>query len=295
MLSLLSRAESLSSTLPPLLAEAEQVAMTVAQGIHGRRRVGQGDSFWQYRAYQPDDPATLVDWRQSARSDKLFVRQTEWEAAQTVWLWRDASASMNYHSATSWPRKHRRASLIVLALAVLLIRGGERVALLDGSLPPVGGRTALMRLATLLDQTRRKADESKAGDSLPDSAPVPRHAQVLLAGDFFAPLETIDAAVRRLSGQGARGVLLQVCDPAEETFPFKGRIRFRGPEDEGELVVRRAEDMGDAYRARLKAHNDGIRAIAQAASWPFISHRTDASPQAALLSLYTALSQQGTR
>lgn len=289
MLSLLSRAEALSSTLPPLLVEAERVAATIAQGIHGRRRVGQGDSFWQYRAYQPDDPAALVDWRQSARSDKLFVRQTEWEAAQTVWLWRDASPSMNYHSTTTLPRKRDRASLILLALAVLLTRGGEHIALLGGALPPGGGRASLIRLAAAFDASRQ------SGASHPPPSAVSRYGHVILAGDFFAPLEDIEASVRQLVGQGGHGVMVQVCDPAEESFPFRGRVRFRGPEGEGETIVRRAEDLQQAYTARLQAHTEGLRAIAEAAGWLFVTHRTDQPPQAVLLALYAAFSQGGRR
>src|SRR3546814_6131026 len=78
------RAEQLAATLPPLLVAAERVAATVAQGVHGRRRVGQGETFWQYRHYDFGDQPQSIDWRQSAKSDMVFVRQMEWEAAQSV-------------------------------------------------------------------------------------------------------------------------------------------------------------------------------------------------------------------
>ena len=93
------RAEEAAAALPPLLVAAERVAATVAQGVHGRRRVGQGETFWQFRQYQPGDAASRIDWRESAKSQRLYVRETEWEAAQSVWLWRDGSASMDYTSA----------------------------------------------------------------------------------------------------------------------------------------------------------------------------------------------------
>src|SRR5512146_2442855 len=93
------RAEELAAALPPLLVAAERVAATVAQGVHGRRRVGQGESFWQFRQYEPGDSLQRIDWRESAKSERLFIRQTEWEAAQSVWAWRDFSPSMNYASS----------------------------------------------------------------------------------------------------------------------------------------------------------------------------------------------------
>ena len=124
------RAEQLAARLPPLLVAAERVAATVAQGVHGRRRVGVGETFWQFRPYQPGDAAGRIDWRQSARSAQLFLRDQEWEAAETVWLWVDASGSMAYRSAARLPTKQDRATLLVLALASLLTRAGERIALL---------------------------------------------------------------------------------------------------------------------------------------------------------------------
>ena len=99
------------------MVAAERVAATVAQGVHGRRRVGQGESFWQFRPFLPGDALTRIDWRQSAKSDRDFVRETEWEAAQTVCLWRDGSPNMRWHSAGATTEKAARAELLLLALA----------------------------------------------------------------------------------------------------------------------------------------------------------------------------------
>ncbi|MBI5164695.1 MAG: DUF58 domain-containing protein [Magnetospirillum sp.] len=279
-------AQALASRLPPLLVAAERVAATVAAGVHGRRRTGSGDSFWQFRRYQPGDAASAVDWRQSAKADRLFVRENEWAAAQTVWLWRDPSPSMDWASAAALPAKRERAELLLLALAALLLRGGERVALPASGIGPTSGAAALERLGTAL------AVEAVAATALPQPAGLPRHAEAVLLSDFLLPLEAVEAAVRALAAAGTVGHLLQVLDPAEETLPFSGRIRFAGLEDEGATVVRRAEDVRDAYRARLLAHRDGLAAIARAAGWSFAVHHTDASPQTALLALHARLGER---
>ena len=83
----LHQAENLADLLPPLLIEADRVAQAVIQGVHGRRRAGVGETFWQFRAYDQGDAASRIDWRQSARTDKLFVREREWEAAQSAYIW----------------------------------------------------------------------------------------------------------------------------------------------------------------------------------------------------------------
>ena len=283
-----NRAETLALRLPPLLVAAERVAATVAQGVHGRRRVGTGETFWQFRRYQQGDAATAIDWRQSAKSQPVFVRENEWEAAQSVWLWRDASPSMDWRSDPSLPTKCDRAELLTLALASLLVRGGERVALLGTGVAPSSGRHMVARLALHLTERQGRPE----GDGLPTPEPLPRHAQVVLAGDLLSPLPDIQAALSRLSGRGLRGHLLQVLDPAEETLPFEGRVEFRGLEGEDRLLVPRVEGLRDAYLERLAAHRDGLAALARAAGWSFATHRTDRPPQTALLSLYAAMAPE---
>jgi uncharacterized protein (DUF58 family) len=279
-----NQARRLAERLPPLLVAAERIAATVAAGAHGRRRTGPGETFWQFRRYQAGDSAAAIDWRQSARGERLFVRETEWAAAQTVWLWCDGSASMAWRSERDLVEKGERAQLLALALAALALKGGERVAALGGGLPPTAGAGALERLARAFDDCRA------APVALPS-----RHGEAVLFSDFLAPLEETEALVRRLAAAGVAGHLLQVLDPAEETLPFTGRVRFAGLEGEGEQLVRRAEDLRDGYARRLAAHRDGVAAIARGFGWSFAVHHTDQPPQAALLALHMRLSAPGRR
>ncbi len=278
------RAEALGARLPPLLVAAQRVAATVAQGVHGRRRVGQGDSFWQYRPFVPGDSVTRIDGRASGKSDRSYVRETEWEAAQTVCLWRDGSASMDWRSTTALPLKRERADVLLLALAALLLRGGERVRLIGGPVRSRGGRAAL-------DGLEEALNEMPAAD-LPALAPLPRHARVVLIGDFLSPLPTIATVVESFAAIPVTGHLLQLLDPAEALLPYDGRVRFRGLEREADAVVPRVAGIRPGYAAALAAQQDGLQALCRAAGWTFGMHRTDHPPEAALLSLYTALSPQ---
>jgi uncharacterized protein (DUF58 family) len=256
--------------------------------VHGRRRVGQGDSFWQFRRFVSGDPIGRIDWRQSAKSgrpvpDGWFIRETEWEAAQTVCLWRDASASMRWRSRLAPVEKRERAGLLLLALASLLLRGGERVTMISPGARPIAGRAGLDRLAESL--TAGADDDA----GLPPLVPLPRHARVVLLGDFLSPLADIQAAVGRLAAIPVSGYMLQVLDPAEADLPYAGRIRFRGLEREGDTLIPRVEGVRDEYARRLKAQQEGLAAICAAAGFGFGIHRTDHSPEAALLGLYIAL------
>jgi uncharacterized protein (DUF58 family) len=278
------RAEQLAERLPPLLVAAERVAATVAQGVHGRRRVGVGETFWQFRPYQQGDSTTRIDWRQSARSNQLFLRDQEWEAAESVWLWADGSPSMAYRSAPSLPTKDDRALLLVLALASLLIRAGERVALLGSGRRPVGGRAGMM---SFCEQLIGQQDDA---DNLPVGQQLPRYARIVMVSDFFTDLDELKTRLRGFVGLGVRGHLLQVIDPAEEDLPFSGRVRFDDVErGESTALIGDVDSVRARYQRRFRAHIDGVRDVGRSLAWTAALHRTGRPPEPALLGIYNAL------
>jgi uncharacterized protein (DUF58 family) len=275
-------AEALGASLPPLLVDAERLAAAVSLGVHGRRKAGMGESFWQFRRYRPEDASTAIDWRQSAKSQHLFVREREWEAAQSVWFWCDSSPGMQF--ASGKVTKAERAKLLALALASLLVRGGERVALFGDGHAPASSRAALRRIGhTLLDLPPSDA-------ALPPDSAITKNAQFVWFGDFLSPLDDIEITLRRLSRSAVAGQLVHIIDPAEEDFPFAGRTRFedaRGAESE---TIGRAETIASAYRNRFKAHAEAVGLLARRLGWTHIMHRTDRSPQTALVALYADMS-----
>lgn len=279
------RAETLAASLPPLLAAAERVAATVVQGVHGRRRVGLGETFWQFRPYEPGDRPQLIDWRQTAKSDRVFVRDLEWEAAQSVWLWRDGSGSMSWRSVEARDSKQQRAELLLLALAALLLRGGERIAALGSGAVPGGGRPALLRMALSLEREMAKTA------NLPPQEILPRYGRLVLFSDFLAPLEEIAGLVRQHASRGIRGHLIQILDPAELSFPYAGRLLFEGLEGEGSWLISRSESVRGAYLKRLERQRLGLAELARRFSWTYSMHRTDRSPEGALLQLYQLIAE----
>ncbi len=274
-------ASALGGGLPALLIEASRVAETMLQGTHGRRRVGLGESFWQFRAYEQGDAATRVDWRQSAKGDRLYVRETEWEAAHSLWLWRDTSASMDYASSGTLPTKRLRADLLLLALANLALRGGERVGLLGQA--PVNTQSGFERFAAGMDVV------PPGPADLPPALHLRRHSTLILFGDFLGPLGEIAEAIGRLAVQGVGGIIVQILDPAELSLPFTGRVRFEGVEGEAAEVVPRAERVAEQYRERLAAQQQGLERIALQSGWRIVLDRTDRGALQSLMPLHQIL------
>ena len=280
---LLADAQRVAGPLPDLLVGALHVAASMAVGLHGRRRVGQGDAFWQFRPYIAGDAPQTIDWRRSARGNDVFVRQFEWEAVQSVWLWRDASASMDYASAPGRQTKRNRADVMALALAQLLIRAGERVSIIGAGSRSGHGRTRMESLANDL------AYGAAASDTLPTAIPLPAHAEVVLFSDFLDPIDAVAPKLTALAQRAITGYLVHIIDPAEETLPFDGRVQFQGVETDTQTLVPRVDRVRGDYQARFTAHRDAIADLARSIGWTTIQHRTDQPPQHALLALHQAL------
>jgi uncharacterized protein (DUF58 family) len=275
-------ARSLAARLPDLLVAARRIAANVLLGLHGRRHPGPGETFWQFRPYMPGEPARQIDWRRSARDHHLYVREREWEASQTVWLWADLSPSMDFKSRLSATTKIDRAVILMLALADMLGRGGERVGV-PGLIEPRMGRDRADRIADLL----ARADLSQ---DWPKLDRVGRFSEVVMLSDCLTEPDLLGERLRSVAGRGANLHLLQIFDPAEETFPYEGRLEFRDPESGETWLTERAGGLRDQYRARLEAHRDMIRGFARQAGFSFAVHHTDRPAAEGLLFLQTRLS-----
>ncbi|MGG7565263.1 DUF58 domain-containing protein [Rhodovulum sp. DZ06] len=285
-------AERISGALPPLLAEAERLAASVAAGVHGRRRAGPGESFWQYRQAMPGDPATAIDWRRSGRSDHMFIREMEWEAAQTVAIWADLSRGMNWKSDMAPRTKRQRAALLSMALSVLLVRGGERVSLLSTDAEaPRSGETQLTRIALALAEEGGRMTAAMTEDDFgaPPRAPMVRGGKAVFFSDFMGPREDALAALRNASDRGVQGAFVQIVDPAEEAFPFDGRLVLTSAGGSVDFETHRARGLREMYKKKLAERRDELSDACRAAGWRFEIHRTNESPRKALLWLYGAI------
>ncbi|WP_062203805.1 DUF58 domain-containing protein [Aureimonas sp. AU12] len=278
----LLRARQRAALLPDLLVEARRVVATVTTGWHGRRRRGAGENFWQFRPFVDGEPVSRIDWRRSARDDSVYLRDREWEAAQTVWLWADPSPSMLFQSADKLVSKESRALVLVLALAELLSRSGERIGY-PGVLDPISARNTAERIAAALMSNR-------PGAGFPDVDRFRRFSEVVLVGDFLDPmdeiLERIDAAAQR----GVRGHVVQIADPAEVAFPYHGRTEFRDPETGAKITAGRAETIREDYRTLFDARRATLADHCRHVGWSHVFHVTDRRASEPLIAVHGRLS-----
>jgi uncharacterized protein (DUF58 family) len=279
---LAQRGEAQSLALPPLLVKAEKIAATVILGVHGRRAAGPGESFWQYRPYGTGDSTQRIDWHRSAQSDRVYIRENEWESANTLWLWANCGPRMNFRSKLAPVTKLERAQILALALASLASRAHERVGALGSDRPAGNGRLSLLRVAETL------TTPNDAG--LPIISARHKRAGAVLISDFLEPLEELKTKFTTMASANLRGHLLMIADPAEETLPYDGRVEFLGLDQPHKYLAPKVQDLRSRYIAAYQAHRDGVRLLAKSLGWSFTLHHTDASPVQSLLPLHMLIS-----
>jgi uncharacterized protein (DUF58 family) len=275
---------TLAASMPRLILESRKIAATVIHGLHGRRRPGSGENFWQFRRFVSGEEARRIDWRRSARDDHLYVREREWEAAHTIWIWPDRSPSMSFASRLARDSKLERTLVVTFALAEVLVEAGERVGL-PGLMRPTGSRAVIDRMAESMihDPTERT--------SLPAGFAPASLSEIVVLSDLWSPIEEIRSILTQLSSNGSQGHLVQIVDPAEETFPYSGRIEFTEPEGAGEVTAGRAENWRKDYEARLARHRAEIRAETARLGWSFTIHRTDRPANELLIALHARIGE----
>lgn len=278
----LMEAVKLAAAIPGLLLDADKVAQSFRRGAHGRRRAGQGESFWQFRPYVAGDASRDVDWRQTAKRDAVFIREKEWEAAQAIWLYRDASASMRFSSSKKHPQKFDYAEILLLALSLAMLESGERVGLLNTSLKAQSGHAAVAQLAARLPEQRFLGEGARA---------LAAQSHVAIISDFYFPFEELAVFCESLAARHIRGTLVQIVDPAEKDLPYDGRVRFQDIES----AVERTHDIAEVgsiralYQQKFLAHQEKIKNISASLGWRFEAVVTDVPPQETLARLYHAM------
>ena len=279
-------AEKAAAAFPGLLIAAERIADTVIHGVHGRRRAGPGEDFWQFRPYSPGDAAHRIDWRRSAKRNRLFVRENEWAATNTLWSFVSAAPGMQFKSDFSTTTKHDRAAILALALSILATKAGERVASLGSPVTPGHSRGTLNQLAHWFESQPELPDRP----GLPVGQALPKFATCVLLADFLDPIEQIRESFHAIAASDVKGHVVQVFDPVEETFPFEGRTEFVDTSSLNKIVIGKAQSLRQAYTKKLSVHRAALRDLTKSLGWSFTVHHTDQSANKMLMSLHNLIS-----
>ncbi|CBI75986.1 conserved protein of unknown function [Bartonella clarridgeiae 73] len=250
-----------AANMPYFLLQASRLANTLITGRHGQHKRGNGENFWQFRPYVQGESITHIDWRRSARDEHTYLREREWEMTQTVWIWPDQSASMQYCSCFSKISKGNHAIILSLALAKLLAKSGEHIAI-PGLMAPTISSNVMERMALAL--TNHQVE-----NSFPNFSIVTRFSQVIIMSDFLDHPEKIIDHLTVLATKQVNAHLIEVTDPAEEHFPYTGHIEFFDPETKEKLLVRKAENLRKNYHKLYQERRQKLTEFCSHQGWTY--------------------------
>ena len=277
-------AEELSNKIPSLYVKADRIANTIWEGMHNRNKDGLGDNFWQFRKYEYGDPAHLIDWKKTAKSNETFIQEKELQTLQNFVIWRDTSRSMNFRSSESIDTKLYRANLFTLTLTIILSKSGENIVL-------NGLKTELLKGGNAVNFVSNQINE-KVTDSFkssPNINEIKNNSDVILIGDFLNNINETEKTIKELSNRGINGIIIQILDPAERFFPYKGRINFNGLEGEKNILIGKAESVRNDYKKAIKIHIEKLEKLTTSYSWKYILDNSDQDASISLQNICNTL------
>ena len=278
------KAEELSNKIPSLYVKADRIANTIWEGMHNRNKDGLGDNFWQFRKYEYGDPAHLIDWKKTAKSNETFIQEKELQTLQNFVIWRDTSRSMNFRSSESIDTKLYRANLFTLTLTIILSKSGENIVLNGLKSKLLKGGNAVNFVS---NQINEKVTDSYK--SRPNINEIKNNSDVILIGDFLNNINETEKTIKELSNRGINGIIIQILDPAERFFPYKGRINFNGLEGEQNILIGKAESVRNDYKKAIKIHIEKLEKLTTSYSWKYILDNSDQDASISLQNICNTL------
>jgi uncharacterized protein (DUF58 family) len=286
----LVEATALAARLPDLLLESRLIANTVAHGLHGRRRPGPGETFWQFRRFQFGEPAKRIDWRRSARDDTLVCAREGMGSRPhrlagrsishrpcfsiPIWGW---SPRLTVQSCWHWPQP-------------ICWSEPAREWACPAFSTPTGSRNASERMAHALSQLLASGRPEDLA-AIPEPSGMTRFSELVVLSDLYDPVVDIEARAAAVAGAGVSGHFVSIWDPIETEFPYTGRMEFRDPESRMKLVLGRAETVRDAYHDRLEERNRRLQRLSDRIGWSLLRTNTGRPAVEALLKLHQRLSE----
>ncbi len=224
------------------------------RGQHAQNRGGAGHDFWQYREFQPGDHARDADWRQSARTDRVLIRQKEKETQKKSTIWLQNDSDMHFGGSKGSFTKYETGAVIALTLNMMGQEHHDIVTLSGVGAVPSDDLTHILA----------DADYAPSPDDLPGQ-------ELTLIGDFTAAMQTLEDDLFKAIPPHKKVTLLQILDPLELDLPFSGRTIFERMQNREHVLS--VETIRAIYKDRLAQHCALLSDLCRERNWTYLQIR----------------------
>lgn len=249
------------------IKDLELRARILAQGaIHGHHNSslrGVGVEFNQFRAYEPGDELSKIDWKLFARSDRYYVREAEQESALNVWSIIDTSGSMHEQSQQGLWHKLSFAQSLVAAIGFLAHQQGDAIGLLGVNnqelnyLQASNGQRHYHQYLLTLDGLLAQKQFADWNEFAPYVVKARQHSLVILVSDFYQQQDEIIGLIESLSNAHCQVLAIQLETEDEASFNYSGVIEFVERESQRKQKVT-AEAIRDDYLTNRASFNQQL-------------------------------------
>tara|TARA_B100001057_G_scaffold376474_1_gene381626 strand:+ start:20 stop:856 length:837 start_codon:yes stop_codon:yes gene_type:complete len=275
MKTLIQKAKKISTKLPKMkISSNKSVSQDLGDSKDNKK--GSGEEFWDFREYRIGDPLKMIDWRKSSKSDKLFIKNNENESSKNVWFWVNKNVSMNFRNYSNLDTKYERALIIGLILVDIFLKSGEKVGVIGSELGLQKGQNKFIPIASELINKSTKLNETR----------IKKNDIVFIISDFLEKKDKIKNNLLGITKNSYLGLLIQVLDPAEKNFPFKGRNRFFDPVSGLHKLFNKSENMQNKYKNEVIIHQSKIYQMCSKFGWKFFTNTTNQSYESLILKIY---------
>ncbi len=248
----------------------KRLADSLSYGTDRSPFLGAGIEFVQSRPYQWGDPIRSIDWRVTARTGRIYVKEYEAPKRMEAYFLIDTSASMTVTSLR--PSKYALAVHVAGGLALACLERVSPVGVVG-----VGGRD--LRIAPSLSKSQilqwlhklrnyRFDEPTTLSRRVAELSPsLKSRCLVVVFSDLH---DTSALPTLKQLAQQHDVVVLQFCDPAEKGLRGVGFLRAREAETGRQFITRGRTQWLDDEQVRQELKRAGVDHLVLEMGQPFM-------------------------
>jgi len=279
---LLKASDQYASVLPKIIFDSAMLSRNIIEGLHASRFSGKGEDFWQFKEYRQGDGLSSIDWRKSAATNKILVKQKENETAKTIYFYFDKTKSMNFKSEKKIRNKYQIAVLLTLTLSRIFLKNRENVFHFKTY-------KSIVKCSSNLSSFTKSFLFEENYIRFPDKSLIANNSICFIISDFLYDIKKLKNYLINLKQKNISGFLIQILDPLEINFNIKENLILKDLETNAKLKVDESKKYKDFYDKKLNELHNNLKDLCQITNWSYLIHDTSKNIKLTILEIIKSI------